>query len=259
MVSAEICGFCLQNLSQWKPEEENDLEEKLKIEHLDVWLPPSLKETISTARNEFLKAAEDVSMEYHVFSDFGKKRIKEMGFHPDAFVQVLLQAAIFKTHNRGLATYETATTRQFYHGRTETVRSCTNEALAFAKALSNPNCEESELRDLLKTAVNKHLQLMERCKTAQGCDRLLFGLKIEALKNSKHLPELFNDPSYKIRLVMTKKKVCVHKKKLFLFASGGDGNFGVSTSLCGYGPITGACVPMTKDGYGVFYGIPNNQ
>ena len=36
---------------------------------------------------------------------------------------------------RALPTYETATTRHFYHGRTETVRSCTEEAMDFAKAL----------------------------------------------------------------------------------------------------------------------------
>ena len=41
----------------------------------------------------------------------------------------------YLTIYRGLATYETATTRQFYHGRTETVRSCTEEAMRFAEAL----------------------------------------------------------------------------------------------------------------------------
>ena len=34
-----------------------------------------------------------------------------------------------------MPTYETATTRHFYHGRTETVRSCTDEAITLAKAL----------------------------------------------------------------------------------------------------------------------------
>ena len=43
------------------------------------------------------------------------------------------------------------------------------------------------------------------------------------------------------------------------FFSGGGGNFLLSTSLCGYSDITGGCVPMVYDGYGVFYGVPNNK
>ena len=69
--------------------------------------------------------------------------------------------------HRGLATYETATTRQFYHGRTETVRSCTKEAMAFAEALVAGDKGDEELRHLFKAAIEKHLYLMEQCKVAQ--------------------------------------------------------------------------------------------
>ena len=41
----------------------------------------------------------------------------------------------------------------------------------------------------------------------------------------------------------------------FQFCSGGNGNFVLSTSICGYTSITGGCAPMIKDGYGFFYGI----
>lgn len=36
-------------------------------------------------------------------------------------------------------TYETATTRQFYHGRTETTRSATEESVLFVQAMLNPD------------------------------------------------------------------------------------------------------------------------
>ena len=140
---------------------------------------------------------------------------------------------------RGLATYETATTRQFYHGRTETVRSCTPEAIDYAVAIVNENAEKEDLRKLLINAITKHLQLMEQCKNNRGCDRHLLGLKILALEQGLVLPELYTDPAFKI--------------------SGGDGNFAVSSSLCGYSEVTGACPPMIYDGYGVFYGIPNDK
>ena len=149
--------------------------------------------------------------------------------------------ACFGNHFRCLATYETATTRQFYHGRTETVRSCTSEALAFAQAITDDKTMTSvkETQGLLGQAITKHLQLMEQCKNNQGCDRHLLGLKIQALEQGQVLPELFKDPVYQL--------------------SGGDGNFVMSTSLCGYSEVTGACPPMTYDGYGVFYGIPNDK
>ena len=101
-------------------------------------------------------------------------------------------------HLRGLATYETATTRQFYHGRTETVRSCTPEAMEFAKALSEGGDDES-LRKALEKAVRKHVDLMERCKQGLGCDRLLFGLKVTAMEKELAMPDLLQDSNYKIR------------------------------------------------------------
>lgn len=37
--------------------------------------------------------------------------------------------------------YETAMTRMFYHGRTETMRPCTQEAVNWCKAMMDPTCE----------------------------------------------------------------------------------------------------------------------
>ena len=45
-----------------------------------------------------------------------------------------------------MPTYETATTRHFYHGRTETVRSCTDEAIALAKALVEKDKNDDKVK-----------------------------------------------------------------------------------------------------------------
>lgn len=37
--------------------------------------------------------------------------------------------------------YETAMTRKFYHGRTETMRPCTVEAVKWCTAMTDPSCE----------------------------------------------------------------------------------------------------------------------
>ena len=54
-----------------------------------------------------------------------------------------------------MPTYETATTRHFYHGRTETVRSCTKEAIKFANAL-NDRQTYKPMVSLLSGALNVH-------------------------------------------------------------------------------------------------------
>jgi len=40
--------------------------------------------------------------------------------------------------SRPVATYETASTRKYYNGRTETLRSCTTESLEWARSMLDP-------------------------------------------------------------------------------------------------------------------------
>ena len=45
----------------------------------------------------------------------------------------------------------------------------------------------------------------------------------------------------------------------FLFCSGGDGNYILSTSILGYSQVLGVTWPMVEDGYGAFYSIQNDR
>ena len=47
-------------------------------------------------------------------------------------------------HGKLCGTYETSQTRKFHHGRTETIRSASIEALEFSKALHNPAVPAAE-------------------------------------------------------------------------------------------------------------------
>lgn len=49
-----------------------------------------------------------------------------------------------KSPSRFVPTYETALMRFFYNGRTETVRSCTAEAVQFVKAMENERVPVSD-------------------------------------------------------------------------------------------------------------------
>jgi hypothetical protein len=54
-------------------------------------------------------------------------------------MQMALQIAWKRMHNVPTAVYETASTRAFSHGRTETVRSLTSETWKMAKAFDDAN------------------------------------------------------------------------------------------------------------------------
>jgi carnitine O-acetyltransferase len=52
-------------------------------------------------------------------------------FSPDAYLQMVLQLAWYRTRGTFTATYETALTRMFQRGRTETIRTLSTESRAW--------------------------------------------------------------------------------------------------------------------------------
>lgn len=72
------------------------------------------------------------------FEGYGKSYMKDHKIHPDSFVQMALQWAYYKMHQSLAPTYETATMRVFYHGRTETVRSCSIEVKEWIDKMIDP-------------------------------------------------------------------------------------------------------------------------
>lgn len=54
------------------------------------------------------------------------------------------------------AQYESATTRKFLYGRTETIRSCSTEALQFARTMLDPSASNDDKTEALKFAMKHH-------------------------------------------------------------------------------------------------------
>jgi carnitine O-acetyltransferase len=54
---------------------------------------------------------------------------------PDAYIQMVMQLAWFRQVGTVVSTYETGLTRLFKHGRTETIRTLSNESYAWVKAM----------------------------------------------------------------------------------------------------------------------------
>ncbi|NXY81104.1 OCTC octanoyltransferase, partial [Alcedo cyanopectus] len=183
---------------------------------------------IEQAKEWYHQKVSDLQLVNYVFTSFGKALIRTKKLHPDTFVQLALQLAYYKCHGRPGCCYETAMTRRFYHGRTETVRPCTVEAVEWCKSMLDPSDEKQGM--LLLVMIWFYLP---------GFDRHLLGLLLIAQEQGLPVPELYLDNAFTV--------------------SGGGGNFILSTSLTGYTRFSGSALPMVQHGYGFFYAIRDDR
>ncbi|KAI8924064.1 acyltransferase ChoActase/COT/CPT [Entophlyctis helioformis] len=107
--------------------------------------------------------------------DFIKKNAK---VSPDAYIQMCLQLTYYRIHGQFAAVYETASTRKFLHGRTETCRSLSLEAQAFARTMQAPNATPAEKYKALQTACKAHVDYLAVASDGRGVDRHLLGLRL---------------------------------------------------------------------------------
>ncbi|KAL3831992.1 hypothetical protein ACJMK2_023676 [Sinanodonta woodiana] len=199
----------------------------------------TILEGIQNAKQVYSELANNLQCSALHFTSYGKTFLRSHNLHPDTHVQLSLQFAYYRTYKRPAPTYETATTRKFYHGRTETLRACTTEAIDWSKAMLNPNTSDREKVQLYMRAMDKHNRLMAEGTEMRGCDRHLLGMYMIAREEGLPVPLLYQDEAY------TK--------------SGGNGNFILSTSFVGYTSVYGGVAPMCEKGYGTFYRIEPNK
>ncbi|TKA57749.1 hypothetical protein B0A53_00898 [Rhodotorula sp. CCFEE 5036] len=179
-------------------------------------LPSSVKSTISEAvkAHDSIMAKHDLSvLEY---SGYGKEVIKKYKTSPDSYAQLVMGLAYYKMEGKVAPTYESAQTRKYRLGRTEVIRSTTNEALEWYKAMENPQrsvsgqtvpsscvsailiprCEQdAERLELFRKAAAKHIKLAGEAADGRGVDRHLFGLK-KLLQDGEELPKIYQDPTF---------------------------------------------------------------
>ncbi|XP_038591719.1 carnitine O-palmitoyltransferase 1, liver isoform-like isoform X2 [Micropterus salmoides] len=159
-------------------------------------IPPECEEQISQSLAVAQALADDVDFHVFVFRDFGKDKIKKCRVSPDAFVQMALQLANYRNRKKFCLTYEASMTRLFREGRTETVRSCTNESSAFVRALEGGEAADV-CRRLFHAASEKHQNLYRLAMTGGGIDRHLFCLYVVSKYlgvESPFLKEVLSEP-----------------------------------------------------------------
>jgi Choline/Carnitine o-acyltransferase len=141
-------------------------------------LNQSLRQQLDRARDSLTQLVENVRLHVLQFRGHGKNFVKSTRNHPDFWMQIALQLAGRRTFGRPVATYETGHTRLFFHGRTETVRSCSTEAQRFVDAMIHPeHTTEVERFHLFEGAMEAHKQYIMRAITGKAIDRHLLGLR----------------------------------------------------------------------------------
>ncbi|KAJ2060373.1 hypothetical protein GGH13_006791 [Coemansia sp. S155-1] len=148
-----------------------------RLRFTDVGL--SVLQLIKEAEKEVEQTAKDSDSRQIRFENYGSdwiKRAAKVG--PDAFAQLAMQLTYYRIHGTFASVYETASTRQFLHGRTETVRSLSVESADFMRTMSDPASSSRDKYEALVRAANKHQILLRDASSGNGVDRHLLGLRM---------------------------------------------------------------------------------
>jgi carnitine O-acetyltransferase len=138
-------------------------------------MAPELSIAIRFAESHLADLLQQHEFQVLDFKGYGKNFITSMGFSPDAFVQMAFQAAYYGLYGQVVNTYEPAMTKAFLHGRTEAIRTVTNETVDFLKTFWADNPAEDKVNSLRKAA-EKHTATTKECSKGQGQDRHLYAL-----------------------------------------------------------------------------------
>ncbi|KAM6897668.1 carnitine O-palmitoyltransferase 1, liver isoform 2-T2 [Xenentodon cancila] len=210
-----------------------------KPQKLSWEIPPECEEQISQSLAVARALADDVDFQVFSFREFGKGKVKKCRVSPDAFIQMALQLAYYRNRGTFCLTYEASMTRLFREGRTETVRSCSNESAAFVRALENGEAVDV-CRRLFRAASEKHQQLYRMAMTGAGIDRHLFCLYVVSKYlgvESPFLKEVLSEPWR-----LSTSQTSVQQAELFDLVNHPE-----------YISCGGGFGPVADDGYGVSY------
>lgn len=158
------------------------------------------KASIASAKVKARAIAANSDIRTLWFDEYGAEWMKKIGKQsPDAFIQMALQLAYAAIAGHQTATYETASTRLYKHGRTDVIRSFSREAYNFVRAVRQGKSSK-ELYPLLSKATASHNAQTRASSTGSGIDRHLTGLRLvfnpEEDGGALGMPALFTDPIF---------------------------------------------------------------
>lgn len=175
------------------------------VQPLSVTFGKAFAGHIRSSRTEVLELISGTALDF-LCLPFGKTQLKQLSVSPDSFVQMCFHVAFHKCRNKLAAGYESASTSRFFHGRTETIRSATQEMLALVEAINREphnsagqsETTQCKLVSLIKAASNKHVALCKAAANGEGFDRHLTALmKLAVERKDNPALNFFNDDVYK--------------------------------------------------------------
>lgn len=174
------------------PSIRSDLSEPLPLK----WhITSRVQDDLLSATAHFEKEIGQHELRVQAYQGYGKGLIKKFKCSPDAYVQMTIQLAYHKMYGRNRPTYESAATRKFQQGRTETCRSCSEESVAFCNAMADPAVSAEDCVKMFRTALDAHVKYISDAGDGRGCDRHLYGLK-QVLQEGEEVPSIYKDPAY---------------------------------------------------------------
>lgn len=139
--------------------------------------------------------------------------------------------AYYRLYGKIVCTYEPVLTKQFYHGRTEAMRTATEEAKTFCETWCSSSSSNAQKMAALRKATKEHSRLVAESAAGKGVDRHLFALKCIAERNELPMPPFFDSAPWNL-LNHT------------ILSTSNCGN--PSLRLFGFGPVV-------QDGFGIGY------
>ncbi|ORZ31786.1 acyltransferase ChoActase/COT/CPT [Catenaria anguillulae PL171] len=165
---------------------------RLRIANVDGTMLKYLAD--AEVNNRKLIADSDIGI--LVYSGYGNEFIKKHArVSPDAYMQLAMQLAHKHMHGYLVPTYETASTRMFKHGRTETNRTLLPEVKQWAEAMVDSAVSDKDKVALFKRACAAHGKYISEASKGMGVDRHLLGMRLCMRADDPPCP-LFADPAY---------------------------------------------------------------
>lgn len=151
---------------------------------------------IAVAKEKFADTIAQHDEAVFQYYGYGKNLIKQFKVSPDAYVQMLMQLAYYKLTGLVRPTYESAATRKYLKGRTETGRSVSAESKEFVETWTDVNASTEEKIATFNAACKQHVKYLSEAADGKGVDRHLFGL-LQQIKEGEEVPAIFKDPVFK--------------------------------------------------------------
>ncbi|KAK7025038.1 carnitine acetyl transferase [Favolaschia claudopus] len=164
---------------------------------LDWQLSPTTVTALGAANAAAIELVQSQELGF-LLTKYGKAAIKRFGVSPDSWAQMIVQLAyrrLLGDKTRVGGTYEAASTRRFYKGRTEAIRVVSTESDAWVSSMDDAKIGKEERKKLFDEAIKTHGNMARAAGKGLGIDRHLFGLK-RLLREGEAVPALFSDPLF---------------------------------------------------------------